>query len=221
MAYQSNEPKAPVLSHFTLAKSGPKLVVIKSPPKWVKNNTLCVIEVIVDGVKHVYFTENRDIASKFQQYVGKSVVLIASGNSKQKTDSMEIQPAGVPASSLPQPTVVVESKPAAFNTVTTTHAPQNAPQGAITAPVHKDKEAKQFLCQAANLMRLCVKKANDISVELGLPDQHRQGIATTLFINGDKQGYISAMPITAYTPEQLGFGASKAESLKNPEPNND
>jgi hypothetical protein len=29
------------------------------------------------------------------------------------------------------------------------------------------------------------------------------------------------MPITAYTPEQLGFGASKAESLKNPEPNND
>jgi hypothetical protein len=208
MAYQSNEPKAPVLSHFTLAKSGPKLVVIKSPPKWVKNNQLCVIEVIVDGVKHVYFTENRDIASKFQQYVGKSVVLIASGNSKQKTDSMEIQPAGVPASSLP--------------------AAQSAPQQAqkpaekvITAPAHPDKDAKQFLCQAANLMRLCVKKANDIAVELNLPEQHRQGIATTLFIQADRQGHISAMPITAYTPEQLGFGASKAESLKNPEPNND
>jgi len=221
MAYQSNQPKSPVLSHFTLSKNGPKLVVIKSPPKWVKNNQLCVIELIVDNVPHVYFTENRDISEKFQQYVGKSVVLIASGNSKQKTDSMEIQPAGVPASSLPQPTVVVESKPAAFKTVTTDHSPQKAPEGVVTAPVHKDKEAKQFLCQAANLMRLCVKKANDISVELGLPDQHRQGIATTMFIQADRQGFIQAMPITAYTPEQLGFGASKAESLKNPEPNND
>jgi hypothetical protein len=154
----------------------------------------------------VYFTENKDIASKFQQYVGKSVVLIASGNSKQKTDSMEIQPAGVPASSLP--------------------AAQSAPQQAqkpvekvITAPAHPDKDAKQFLCQAANLMRLCVKKANDIAVELNLPEQHRQGIATTLFIQADRQGHISAMPITAYTPEQLGFGASKAESLKNPQAN--
>jgi len=219
MAYQSNQPKSPVLSHFSLAKNGPKLVVIKSPPKWVKSNTLCVIELIVDNVPHVYFTENRDISEKFQQYVGKSVVLIASGNSKQKTDSMEIQPAGVPASSLP--TAPVESKPATFKTVTTTHAPQNAPQGVVTAPAHRDKEAKQFLCQAANLMRLCVKKANDISVELGLPDQHRQGIATTMFIQADRQGFIQAMPITAYTPEQLGFGASKAESLKNPEPNND
>jgi hypothetical protein len=224
MAYQSNEPKAPVLSHFTLAKNGPKLVVIKSPPKWVKQNTLCVIEVIVDGVKHVYFTENRDISEKFQQYVGKSVVLIASGNSKQKTDSMEIQPAGVPASSLPnapQPTVIAESKPAAFKTVTTTHSPQKAPEGVVTAPVHRDKEAKQFLCQAANLMRLCVKKANDIAVELNLPEQHRQGIATTLFIQADRQGHIVAMPITAYTPEQLGFGASKSESLKTPEPSNE
>ena len=208
MAYQSNQPKAPVLSHFTLAKNGPKLVSVKSPPKWVKSNSLCVIELIVDGVAHVYFTENKDIASKFQQYVGKSVVLIASGNSKQKTDSMEIQPAGVPASSLP----AAQSAP---------QSPQKPVETVITAPVHRDKEAKQFLCQAANLMRLCVKKANDIAVELNLPEQHRQGIATTLFIQADRQGHISAMPITAYTPEQLGFGASKAESLKSPEPNND
>lgn len=208
MAYQSNKPKDPVLSHFTLVKNGPKLLVIKSSPKWVKNNSLCVIELVVDGVNHVYFTENKDIASKFAQYIGKSVVLIASGNSKQKTDSMEIQEAGVPASSLP----------------TAPKAPQSLQkpiEKVVTAPPHPDKEAKQFLCQAANLMRLCVKKANDIAVELGLPEQHRQGIATTLFIQADRQGHISAMPITAYTPEQLGFGSSKAESLKNPEPNND
>lgn len=206
MAYQSNQPKAPVLSHFTLAKNGPKLVVIKSSPKWVKNNSLCVIELIVDGAAHVYFTENKDIASKFQQYVGKSVVLIASGNSKQKTDSMEIQPAGIPASSLP----AAQSAP---------QSPQKPVEKVITAPAHPDKDAKQFLCQAANLMRLCVKKANDIAVELNLPEQHRQGIATTLFIQADRQGHIAAMPITAYTPEQLGFGASKAESLKNPQAN--
>jgi len=208
MAYQSNQPKNPPLYHSTLVKGGPKLVSVKSAPKWVKQNSLCVIELIVDGVTHVYFTENRDIASKFQQYVGKSVVLIASGNSKQKTDSMEIQSAGVPASSLP----AVQSAP---------QQAQKAPQSVVEAAKTPEREAKRFLCQAANLMRLCVKKANDIAVELGLPEQHRQGIATTLFINGDKQGYISSMPITAYTPEQLGFGASKAESLKNPEPNND
>jgi hypothetical protein len=208
MAYQSNQPKAPVLSHFTLAKNGPKLVVIKSAPKWVKNNSLCVIELIVDGVAHVYFTENKDIASKFQQYVGKSVVLIASGNSKQKTDSMEIQPAGVPASSLP----AAQSTP---------QVAQKAPQSVVEAAKTPEREAKRFLCQAANLMRLCVKKANDIAVELNLPEQHRQGIATTLFIQADRQGHIPAMPIDPYKPEQLGFGASKAESLKNPEPNND
>jgi hypothetical protein len=211
MAFNSqnqNSPKTPSLSHLSLTKGGPKLVAVKSPPKWVKSNSLCVIELIVDGVAHVYFTENKDIASKFQQYVGKSVVLIASGNSKQKTDSMEIQPAGVPASSLP----AVQSGP---------QQAQKPVEKVITAPPHPDRDAKQFLCQAANLMRLCVKKANDIAVELNLPEQHRQGIATTLFINGDKQGYIASMPITAYTPEQLGFGASKAESLKNPEPNND
>jgi hypothetical protein len=211
MAYQSNKPKDPPLYHSTLAKNGPKLVAIKSAPKWVKQNTLCVIEVIVDGVVHVYFTENRDIASKFQQYVGKSVVLIASGNSKQKTDSMEIQPAGVPASSLPNAPAPVSAP----------QSPQKVPQSVVETAKTPEREAKRFLCQAANLMRLCVKKANDIAVELNLPEQHRQGIATTLFIQADRQGHIPAMPIDPYKPEQLGFGASKAESLKSPEPNND
>jgi hypothetical protein len=119
---------------------------------------------------------------------------------------MEIQPAGVPASSLP----AAQSAP---------QSPQKPVEKVITAPSYPDKDAKQFLCQAANLMRLCVKKANDISVELGLPDQHRQGIATTMFIQADRQGFIQAMPITAYTPEQLGFGASKAESLNSPQAN--
>jgi hypothetical protein len=211
MAYQSNKPKDPPLYHSTLAKNGPKLVVIKTPPKWVKQGSLCVIELIVDGVNHVYFTENKDIASKFQQHVGKSVVLIASGNSKQKTDSMEIQPAGVPASSLPNAPAPVSAP----------QSPQKAPQSVVEAAKTPEREAKEFLCKATNLMRLCVKKANDIAVEMDLSSEHRQGIASSLFINADRHGFVAAMPINPYKPEQLGFGASKAESLKNPEPNND
>lgn len=203
---KSTQPKDPILSHNNLVKSGrPRLVVISEGPRWVKNGSLCVIKVIVDGVAHVYFTENKDIANKFSQHIGQSVVLIASGNSKQGTDSMEIQSAGIKASELIKPKEVAQS-------------PQNSPQQEIESPEPKDRAAKVFLCQAANLMRLCVKKANDISVELGLSETHRQGIATTLFIQADRQGHIFKMPVSAYSPDQLGWGASKAESPKNPEP---
>lgn len=203
---KSTQPKDPILSHSQLVKSGrPRLVVISEGPKWVKNGSLCVIKVIVDGVPHVYFTENKEIANKFSQHIGQSVVLIASGNSKQGTDSMEIQSAGVPASEL------IKRKEAP-------QSPQNATQEEIKAPEPKDREAKVFLCQAANLMRLCVKKANDIAVELGLPNEHRQGIAMGLFIQADRQGHIFKMPVSAYSPDQLGWGASKADSPKNPQP---
>lgn len=202
---KSNQPKDPILSHNQLVKIGrPRLVVISEGPRWVKNGSLCVIKVIVDKIPHVYFTENRDIANKFSQYVGQSVVLIASGNSKQGTDTMEIQSAGIKASEL------VEKAP---------QSPQVEPQVEIKPPESKDREAKVFICKAANLMRLCVKKANDIAVELALPDLHRQGIATSMFIQADRHGFISAMPIQAYTPEQLGWGASKADSLQTPQPN--
>jgi hypothetical protein len=121
---------------------------------------------------------------------------------------MEIQPAGVPASSLP----AAQSAP---------QSPQKAPESVVSAAKTPEREAKEFLCKAANLMRLCVKKANDIAVEMDLSSEHRQGIASSLFINADRHGFVAAMPINPYKPEQLGFGASKAEFLKNPEPNND
>jgi hypothetical protein len=216
MSFQnpSQRTKDPILSHSFLVKGGPKLVVIKTAPKTIKgkkepNKTFHLVTISVEGVDHTYFIPNRTIEDSLKQHVGQTVVLIASGNDKQGTASMEIQPAGIPASSLPN---AAQSAPQQL------HKPT---EKVVTAPAQRDRAAKQFLCQAANLMRLCVKKANDIAVELNLPEQHRQGIATTLFIQADRQGHISAMPITAYTPEQLGFGASKAESLKSPEPNND
>jgi hypothetical protein len=96
--------------------------------------------------------------------------------------------------------------------------PQKPAGEAIKNPEPKDREVKVFLCQAANLMRLCVKKANDIAVELDLPNEHRQAISASLFIQADRSGHTFKMPIQPYTPEELGYGASKAESLKIPQP---
>lgn len=219
MAYQNtnNRPKDPTIYHSALVKDGPKLVTVMGAPKMVKNNTLCLVELLVDGVKHIYWVDTPEIKSGFESHVGQQVVLMASGNSKQGTARMEFQLAGVPATQIPQPTQTVAvapvaSQPQTFNVVVPAQQP----------PQQKsDRDAKVFLCQASNLMRLCVKKANDLKIELGLPDEHRQGIATTLFIQADRKGFIDSMPMNPYTPEELGFGASKAQNLAEAQPVND
>jgi hypothetical protein len=219
MAFQNtnNRPKDPTLYHSALVKDGPKLVTVMGAPKMVKNNTLCLVELLVDGVKHVYWVDTPEIKSGFEANVGQQVVLMASGNSKQGTARMEFQLAGVPATQIPQPakTVAVApvaSQPQTFNVVVPAQQPSQQ---------KSDRDAKTFLCQASNLMRLCVKKANDIKVELGLSDEHRQGIATTLFIQSDRKGFIDSMPVNPYTPAELGFGASNAQNLAEAQPSND
>jgi hypothetical protein len=208
MSFQNpNQPRKqkPILEHSFLTKKGPKLVTIKSVPQVIiskkdqKKYHLLTIELA--GIDYIYFIPNRDIEDKLKQHVGKTVVITATGNTKRGTATMEIQAAMVKASTLDKPVVA--------------HKPTAEP---IKNPEPKDREAKAFLCQAANLMRLCVKKANDIAVELDLPNEHRQGIATTLFIQADRQGHIFKMPINAYSPEDLGWGASKADSLTTPQP---
>ena len=201
----------PKLQHSKMAKDGRPLLVQVANVRWVKNNTLFLAELIFNNVKHVYFTSNRDIAQGFIDHVGQQVCLIATGNDKMGTAKMELQPAGKPASQLPSAPRAEEPKKAP-------PVREVAPEPRKEQPDPVDRKAKVFLCQAANLMRLCVKKANDIAIELDLPDAHRQGIATTLFIQADRQGYISGMPISAYSTEELGWGASKAESLKTPQP---
>jgi hypothetical protein len=208
MAYQGKpREKSPSLWHSTLVKDGPKLVTIKAAPKWVKNDTLCVVTLDVNGVEHAYFTNSEEIAQAFAPWVGQKVVLIAGGNDKQGTGTMEIQPAGTPASQIPQP----QPRQA---------APQESQHQATQPPVvhhHVDQRqagqsdiaAKKHLCQAANLMRLAVKKANDIASELGLPPEHRQGIATTLFLQSKE--FVASMPVSPYTVESLGYGASSAK----------
>ena len=215
---QKNYDKTPSLHHGDLVKNGPKLVTIKSVPKVIVRKAdqkkFHLVTVEVGGVDHTYFIPNKDIEDGFKEYVGKTVVLIASGNDKQGTATMEIQAAMVKASTL----VVAGSQPAQGWQTVATSEPQKPVGEAIKNPEPKDREVKVFLCQAANLMRLCVKKANDIAVELDLPNEHRQGIATSLFIQADRSGHTFKMPIQPYTPEELGYGASKAESLKTPQP---
>jgi hypothetical protein len=207
---QKQYDKTPSLHHGDLVKNGPKLVTIKSVPKVIVRKTdqkkFHLVTVEVGGADHTYFIPNKDIEEAFKEYVGKTVVLIASGNDKQGTATMEIQAAMVKASALGQ------DKPQEAP-----REPQKPAGEAIKNPEPKDREVKIFLCQAANLMRLCVKKANDIAVELDLPNEHRQGIASSLFIQADRSGHTFKMPIQPYTPEELGYGASKANSLKNPE----
>ena len=202
-----NREKTPSLNHSDLVKNGPKLVTIKSVPKVIVRKAdqkkFHLVTVEVGGVDHTYFIPNKDIEDSFKEYVGKTVVLIASGNDKQGTATMEIQAAMVKGSTL------VNDTP---------REPQKPTGEAVKNPEPKDREVKVFLCQAANLMRLCVKKANDIAIELDLPNEHRQGIATSLFIQADRSGHTFKMPIQPYTPEDLGYGASKAESLKTPQP---
>ena len=219
-----NREKTPTINHSDLVKNGPKLVAIKSVPKVITRKTdqkrFHLVTIEVNGVDHTYFIPNKEIEDAFKEHVGKTVVLIASGNDKQGTATMEIQAAMVKGSSLPttaQPQDGLKTEAALSSQMNGLEAFQ-IPQEKIVKPEPKDREVKVFLCQASNLMRLCVKKANDIAVELDLPNEHRQGIATSLFIQADRSGHTFKMPIQPYTPEELGYGASKADSLKTPQP---
>jgi hypothetical protein len=213
MAFQNpnQREKDPIINHSTLVKGGPKLLTIATTPKTIVRKAdgkrFHMITLALEGVNHTYFIPNQSIEESFKQYVGKTVVVIASGNDKQGTATMEIQAAMVKASELGQ-----------NKQQDIPREPQKPAGEAIKNPEPKDREAKAFLCQAANLMRLCVKKANDIAVELDLPNEHRQGIASSLFIQADRSGLTFKMPINAYSPEDLGWGASKADSLATPQP---
>ena len=198
----------PAIQHSNLREG--RNVKVAAPPKWVKNNTLCVIELEANGVRRNYWTKKKSIADAFIPFIGKEIHLKTCGDDRRDTDTVIIQEVGkVPpeeAAKLPKREALPVREV----------APEPRKEQPALDPV--DRRAKVFLCQAANLMRLCVKKANDIAIELDLPDAHRQGIATTLFIQADRQGYISGMPISAYSIEELGWGASKGESLKTPQP---
>jgi hypothetical protein len=209
MSFQgpNNRPKTPSLWHSQLVKQ-PRLVTVKSL-KFIQKLDKFVAELIIEGVEHAYWINKPEIKASLDPYIGQQVVLIGSGNDKQGTETLEVQSAGVSGATIPQPTTNKWAAAAPVTQQPTQHAP------VPTQPVHVppqalhggERAAKQFLCQASNLMRLCVKKAHDIMVEFGLPEEHRQGISTTLFIQADRAGHIAGMPIQPFTLEQLGVVA--------------
>ena len=96
---QQQHKKDPILNHSDLVKNGVKLVTIKSVPKVITRKSdqkrFHMVTIEVNGADHTYFIPNKEIEDALKQHVGKSVVLIASGNDKQGTATMEIQAAMV------------------------------------------------------------------------------------------------------------------------------
>lgn len=199
--------KTATLSHNFLSRGGPKLVTVKSAPKWVKGNTLCVVQLVVDGNASKYFTENKSIADDFSHHVGRQVVLIGTGDAASGTNNLQIVPAEISAKELNIPEKVIE---------VVSSKKDNAEDEFFPSPVKKmlptanDIAAKTRLCQSANMMRLCIKKATDISKELGLSECSQMSIANTLFRDSAGQ-FMEGMPLQAYSLEELGSGASSDE----------
>jgi hypothetical protein len=201
MAYPNNQKSdSEWLFHSNLVKLGPTLVRVTTAPQMRKNNTMCVVNFEMDGKKIAYKIPTPEIEDGFKEHVGQNVVLLAKGDDRKGTAEIVFQKAsGGEEAAKPSPQKSV---------------PQQL--GNQSASM---KDAKIYFHQAGNLMRIAVKKANDIAQELGLSNEHRQGIATTLFIQSERKGFIDAMPIDPITPEQLGWAsAGKQETYHEPEP---
>jgi hypothetical protein len=164
------QQKTPSIFHSALV-GNPTQVTIKSAPRSVKNGQLIVVDVLHDGVQHGLFCENQAIADGFANLIGETVVLVAEGSRAKAT--MEFRSVGGGA-------IKPVAKPIA---------------GQAAQSTHTERDAKIYLCQATNLMRLCCKKAADISVELSLDAAREQSIAASLFINASQGGFIKAMPL--------------------------
>jgi hypothetical protein len=191
--------------HSELVKRGGTNLTIKSAPRWVKNNTMCVCTVVDNGEECGLFIDSEQIEEALKSHVGQEVFVIASGSKKAGDAMVVIQPVGQG-----HPAPAQRGFPQQQTSQPTSHQP------ATTSPSANIRDAKVFFCQGANLMRLAVKKANDIAVELGLPNEHRQGMATTFFIQAERAGLLSSMPVDPFTPEELGWGASSQPSQPEP-----
>ena len=94
MSFQNpnQREKDPIINHSSLVKSGPKLLTIATTPKTITRKAdqkrFHMVSLDIDGVMHTYFIPNKDIEDSLKQYVGKTVVVIASGNDKQGTATM-------------------------------------------------------------------------------------------------------------------------------------
>lgn len=195
----------PPLYHSHLVKNGPSTMKILHAPKsgerqaggmWRK----CQIEAS-DGEEYTFWLDNKAIQDMLAGYVGQTITVVAKGGGKGQEETSTLEIAG---------------QGAATSAPSQSAAPAKQTNSG-TKPTARD--CKVFLSQATNLMRICVKKANDIAGEMNLPAEHRQGIASTLFIESKGRGFVEAMPLDPYTPEEIGYtDACKAFTPKAPDP---
>jgi len=199
MAYPQNQnrEKSEWIFHSALVKEGPTLVRIPHAPKSVKNGTMCIVEIEKDGKSVVYKIPSQQIEEGFKAHVGQSVVLLAKGDDRRGNAEIVFQPAadgGAP----PQQ-----------------QAPASQPkrQGAPSM-----RGAKIYFHQAGNLMRIAVKKAEDVGNEFGLSDERKSAIQGQIFKGAADRGFVDAMPIDPITPQELGWATAGHQPTNEPEP---
>jgi hypothetical protein len=193
-----NRPKTPSLFHSEMVKRGPTILTIKSAPRMVKNGTMCVTTVVIDGEEHGLFAENEAIAEALKSHVGQQVTVIASGSRDSAT--LTVQPAGQQQAAQAEP--------------------QHEPQQQAAQPASNQRSgdlrgAKVFFCQAANLMRLAAKKAADVATEFSIDEENQNEMRRAFFYKAFDQGLLATMPIDPFTPQELGWGAA-SQSAQQP-----
>jgi hypothetical protein len=217
MAYQNNDK----LYHSALVKQGPTLAFVKGPPKTIQkkdgSGSFTKVTFTIQGKDCDYFLPNGVDSQPLLVAAGTSVLLIAQGDDRQGTATLTIGPAsqGAPQQQAP-PQYQQPQAP----------APQQnyqPPQQAAPPPQANGLiQAKKHMAQNANLMRMAVKKAFDLGSEFGLPQEHIQGIATTLFISAERAGHAASMPLEPFTMMDLGVNANQArQHVESPQQEQD
>jgi hypothetical protein len=211
--YQNN----PKIYHSQMAQQSPLLAFIKGPPKTMNkkdgSGQFSKVVLNINGIATDYYLPDTVDMQQLTIYAGTSVILRASGDDRQGTAQLTVEPAAGGAQvQQPQQQAPAPQQPQR-------PAPQPAARPAAPQAQHGPSlvTAKKHLCQSANLMRCCVKKSLDIGAEFDLPAAHVQGIASSLFIEADRSGFIETMPIDPFTPQDLGVTALQARTHAEPE----
>lgn len=188
MAFQKNEK----LWHSNLVKQSPLICTIDKVKsgKTKDGNPYTLAEITINRIKHDFFLPDSVDPDQFFNNQGNTVVLKASGSDRAGNARVSIEESDAQPSRPAEPAARQQSGP--------------APRSMSLL------EAKTHLAKTANLMRCCVKKASDIATEFALLDAQMQAIASSLFISAERQGFVTAMPLEPFTPQDLGANAVQA-----------
>jgi hypothetical protein len=217
MAYQNNDK----LYHSALVKQGPTLAFVKGAPKQIQrkdgSGSFWKVTFTIQGKDCDYFLPNGLDPNALVVAAGTSVLLIAQGDDRNGTATLTIGPASQGAPQQQQPQYQQPQAPAPQQ-----QSYQQPQQPAPPPQANGLIQAKKAMAQNANLMRMAVKKAFDLGAEFGLPSEHIQGVATTLFISVERAGHAASMPLEPFTMMDLGVNANQArQHVESPQQHDD